>query len=358
MVDKLEEVRGTRKQKLEAVLLKLASFRDKSRKFGKVYGDKVPPGVVSSVGEKSTSSTKQTEKVTAQPGTFFQPAQDYPDCRVCTQLEKEGSSDKLFEKHLSTYPTGCPQFITMKMVQRKAMAIKIKICIWCLDPEVVYDVNHRDDCRVKKAKIKRFSCEVSGCNMHMWLCTLHKCQNNSQIKQHQEDLKKKGLDMALFNWCVRADKPEELLDEEGATKAVTKAVRRAAKDNTIQVTPVPAGRPMFLFFHCKGQHKGANCFFDKGCTEAVFREGIPGKELVGVKTKKGPFVIGGVGGLECKANDEWLVSFEKTDGHRQLIRGLTVNKVTDEFPEIKLGEAAADIKASSENAWVQNCKLP
>ena len=66
---------------------------------------------------------------------------------------------------------------------------------------------------------------------------------------------------------------------------------------------------MFLFFHCKGRKHGVNCFFDNGCTETDFREGIPGDELIGEKTTKGPFTIEGVGGLECKANDEWMVSF-------------------------------------------------
>ena len=43
----------------------------------------------------------------------------------------------------------------------------------------------------------------------------------------------------------------------------------------------------------------------------MFREGIPGNELMGQKTPKGPFVVGGVGDLERTANDVWLVSFEK-----------------------------------------------
>ena len=80
--------------------------------------------------------------------------------------------------------------------------------------------------------------------------------------------------------------------------------------------------------------------------------------MIGEKTTKGPFTIGGVGGLECKANDEWMVSFERTDGHRQLVRGLTVDKVTDNFPRIRLGDAAAELKAASSSDWVKNCQTP
>ena len=357
LVEKLEEVQGNRKQKLEAVLTKFSSFREKARRFGKVYGDKVPPGG-GSVGSVIKQPEKHSDKHSAQPGTFFRAAQDYPECRICKQLESDGTSEKLYEKHLSTYPTGCPRFISMKMVKRKDMAIKAKLCLWCLDPDVEYDTNHRDSCRVQSGKIKRFTCEVGNCKNHMWLCSFHKVKNNGQLKKHQEDLKQKGLDMVLTSWCVRADRPVLLLGDSDATEAVTKAVRKDAKDNTIQVNPVPEGRAMFLFFHSKGKKNGVNCFFDNGCTEAVFKEGIPGGELIGEKTTKGPFTIGGVGGLECKANDEWMVSFERTDGHRQLVRGLTLDKVTDNFPHIRLGDAAAELKAASSSDWVKNCQTP
>ena len=72
----------------------------------------------------------------------------------------------------------------------------------------------------------------------------------------------------------------------------------------MKVVPPPTGRPMFLFFHIKGKNKGANLFFDKGCSTACFREGIPGGELNGKIISKGPFQIKGVGGIEAKANDE------------------------------------------------------
>ena len=126
----------------------------------------------------------------------------------------------------------------------------------------------------------------------MWLCSFHKQANSTQLKKHQEDLKRKGLDMALANWCMRASRPTKLLEEDEATEAITKAVRKAARDNSVQVEPIPAGRPLFLFAQCKGKRNGVNCFFDKGCTEAVFREGIPGVELIGEKVTKGPFTIG------------------------------------------------------------------
>ena len=119
------------------------------------------------------------------------------------------------------------------------------------------------------------------------------------------------------------------------------------------------GQPMFLFFHIKGKKKGANIFFDKGCSTACFREGIPGKELNGKILAKGPFQIKGVGGMEAKANDEWLVSVETDNGGRQLIKGLTVDHVTADFPLIDVSIAAEEIKRDlPEDTLLQQCKVP
>ena len=126
----------------------------------------------------------------------------------------------------------------MIMFERRQAAIKSKLCIWCLDPEVEYTAKHKDDCRVQKEKIKRFSCEVSRCKTHMWLCSYHKQQNHTQLQVHQDTLKKKGLTMGLTTWCNYGGgsqtQPQQLLDEESATKILTKAVRKAAKDSSIQ----------------------------------------------------------------------------------------------------------------------------
>lgn len=161
-------------------------------------------------------------------GSIFKETRRNDDCRICGQLECEGVTSQLYDDHLSTYPTGCPKFIAMKMVKRKDIAIKAKFCLWCLDPEITYDASHRDTCRVKTGKIKKYTCEVSNCKNHMWLCSFHKQNNSAQLKRHQDDLKKKGLDMALTNWCARATRPVTLLDEDEATEAVTRAVRKAA----------------------------------------------------------------------------------------------------------------------------------
>ena len=127
----------------------------------------------------------------------------------------------------------------------------------------------------------------------------------------------------------------------------------------MKIVPPPMGQPMFLFFQVKGKKNGVNFFFDKGCSHACFQEGIPGAELSGEIISKGPFNIGGVGGIKTKANNEWLVSVETVDGGRQLIQGLTVDKVTADFPVIDVEIAVAEVKRDKPNdKFLQSCKVP
>ena len=74
---------------------------------------------------------------------------------------------------------------------------------------------------------------------------------------------------------------------------------------------------------------------------------------------KGPFQINGVGGLNTKALDEWLTCVKRADGKIQLVQGLTVPKVTSDFPMMDLSAAVAEIKTDDpSNLLLQSCRLP
>ena len=58
-------------------------------------------------------------------------------------------------------------------------------------------------------------------------------------------------------------------------------------------------------------------------------------------------------------NDEWLVSVSRADGKRQLTQGLSVERITSDFPHINLESAVREIKESDPgNTVLQNCKVP
>ena len=116
---------------------------------------------------------------------------------------------------------------------------------------------------------------------------------------------------------------------------------------------------MFMFHATQGRTKPINTFYDNGCSDAVFLEGIPGEQLRGQVVMKGPFTIGGIGGLQTVANDEWVVSVLRADGKKQLIQGLTVERITSDFPQINLETAVREVKEDDPNNTIlQNCTVP
>ena len=127
-----------------------------------------------------------------------------------------------------------------------------------------------------------------------------------------------------------------------------KVMKKRLKSNGFkgEVKPPPEGEPMFLFFGAQGRTKPVNILFDTGCSHAVFREGIPGKELRGMITHKGPFYMKGVGGIVTTANNQWLCALD-TPGGKQFVSGVTVETVTIEFPVIELDQAVKEMKADA-----------
>ena len=131
------------------------------------------------------------------------------------------------------------------------------------------------------------------------------------------------------------------------------------KDPGVETVSPPEGSPLFLFQPVEGLQDPVNVFYDKGCSEAVFRDGIPGVQLRGTLLNKGPFQMGGVGALTTVAEEEWLVQFSRTDGKKQLVRGVTLKQLTCDFPPIDTTEAVKEVKASDKtDNFLQSCKVP
>ena len=115
---------------------------------------------------------------------------------------------------------------------------------------------------------------------------------------------------------------------------------------------------MFMFLEAEGLHNPVNTFFDNGCCDAIFKSEIPEKELKGVLLNKGPFQMGGVGDIVTTAEDEWLLQFNRTDGKKQLVKGVTMKQITCDFPRADISEVTAEIKANKLNPDLENCSLP
>ena len=319
----------------------------------------------SKIGGAADSITKKSQpfndKGKYDASVFFKEPQTFNDCRICNTLSTEGITTNLFVNHLSNYATGCPNFIQMSVERRKTVSRKAKFCSRCFHPDTVWTKAHEKECTFSQGKRRnKYSCSNLSCKDHMWICVVHRSQNKRAMEKFKFDLAKKGLNLA-YGVQVHLH-PEEKSGHfgtqvkdpvAGAVKKLKRSLKNAA------VVDVPIGDPMFMFFGANGRTRPLNTFIDNGCSHAVFNKLIPGQELKGQLIQNGPFDIGGVGGAKVMAHGEWVCSMDRLDGRKQLVQGLTVDKVTSTFPLIDISEAVKEVQNNDpNNRLLQDCKLP
>ena len=252
--------------------------------------------------ESGTAPERKSSKtqVPNSASLTFPGPQRNDSCRVCLHIQTQNGHQNLtlFEKHLGNFPIHCPNFITMKMVDRRKVAIKAKFCVYCLHPDTEYSQDHVKTCKEAKRKTKSsFSCVSPGCFSHFWVCTHHSEDNKNKLRDVAKNVAKHGLKFAFLGTAalVTPSSPEVIAATESLEQQVNK-----------EMVPVPEGQPMFMFFGAKGKTRNLMVFFDSGCSRFIMRECIPGKELPASMVRPGPISIGGVGGISVFASGEYL----------------------------------------------------
>ena len=342
VLDKLVKIEGEDGTRLEAILDKIRQMRKHAQTMDDECG--ITVSAKKSIPQKSTADI------------FFKTPQIFENCRVCVHLSATGSNHQhLFEGHTSNYPTGCPKFVEATMDKRRSLIEKIKICPQCFHPDVIYNKEHLKDCSFSKSKKNAYSCAVPSCKTHSWICLIHKQDNSKKLDKFRADLRRKG--MVLGHTTV--ENIDGFQTNLQAFNTASRKLRRTEKKKGAEIVPVPDGEPLFLFHGAQGRNRPINVFYDNGCSHAVFKSGIPGTELKGQLVARGPFQIGGVGGLTTVAEEEWVVLLARTDNKKQLVQGLTVPQVTTDFPMIDLSSAVNALKSDDPtNQTLQRCRVP
>ena len=86
---------------------------------------------------------------------------------------------------------------------------------------------------------------------------------------------------------------------------------------------------------------------------------IPETKLISYKLQDGPIPMGVASGLTVYASAEWASLLPLADGGHQVVRGLTVPRVTQDMPEIDMIKIFNSIKKNSkEIKSIQNLKVP
>ena len=113
---------------------------------------------------------------------------------------------------------------------------------------------------------------------------------------------------------------------------------------------------MFMFQGVEGKTRSVNWFYDSGCSNLVMLNEIPASEYDSTLLQNGPFCIGGIGDAKVMANAEYVISVKREDGRKQHFQGVTMDKITSDFPIVNLETAVADVKKSDfENQLLQAC---
>ena len=346
VLNKLVKIQGEDEERFEAILAKLKEMRQHAQ----MMDDEC--GVTNASKKKSDGGVP----IKATADIYFKSPQRFDECRVCVHLSATNSSHQnLFENHLSNYATGCPKFIEATMELRRSLVDKIKLCRQCFHPDIIMAPGHLKDCPFSNPQKKNaYTCSSNGCKTHMWICLTHKQKNKELMEKFKNNLERKGLHLG----CTTLDTKQAFQQNSASFSSAVRKMKRTEKQKD-SIVPVPDGEPLFLFFGAKGKKRVINTFFDSGCSHAVFKKGIPGTELKGQLISKGPFHIGGVGGLTTTSDEEWVVFMNRTDGKKQLVQGLTVPQITCDFPALALKTAEEALKSDDpSNQALQKCKIP
>ena len=326
---------------------------------------KIRTDAQSMVDPKSFQHTEKDPKKSVKPEqngktsglVNFSKAKRHEECRVCGVLETDGKTGDLYEGHTSNFVTGCPQFQAMTVEERRDVCIRAKLCLKCTDPKIVHSQKHRFECKVSKKEKLWYTCsQHPACLMHFCLCGYHKQDNKSKMDEFS---RKKNLKPPLNTNVAGAVHDVKEADQQDQGVKGLKNMKRNLKKKGKELVEIPEGNSVFMLAPLKGVTRPVIGFFDSGCSDAVFRHGVPGTELHGVCTDPGPIPMAGVGGVIVYAKQEWIVRALRKDGRVQLIKGFTMDQCTAPMPMFTTEQAVKEIKSSDPtNLELQNCKVP
>ena len=156
---------------------------------------------------------------------------------------------------------------------------------------------------------------------------------------------------------LQSGEASKMMNDDQLVEYFTEDMRRSKKEQVLH--PIPPGEPVFIFSVFQGKKNAVTALIDSGANCWLAEDGIPQRELDSVKLDHGPIPIGVASGLVAYANAEWASLLPLEDGTSQIVRGLTLEKVTGKMPELNLVPVYEAIKAKCKDIpEVQNLKVP
>ena len=110
---------------------------------------------------------------------------------------------------------------------------------------------------------------------------------------------------------------------------------KASEENP-DVRGIPPGETVFIMCVLKGKTRPITAFIDSGCNCFVAKEDVVKNELNAFKARDGPIPMGVAGGKTVAASGEWAAVLPLLDGGHQVVKGLTMDKLTLDMPKVNL----------------------
>ena len=374
------KISGSAKEQMEAIYSFLVTFREETQ------------GLLKDLDDGGGDGDSKTKGNVASGGGggggfgLFGNSRAYRNekCRVCVCYEQEGDTADLYEDHYGKSVFGCPRFAAASTKERSRLVFKTRLCRFCLDPNYVH--KKKGDRHINcPAFSKPMIYNCKACRVHYLVCEEHVNQNAEKLEQSNKFWTSKGKMFSTVS--VLSSPPRQMSQQPNmrhppaapasggppppparvpvvpmpGVSAVPPATSSAAQgekfDDTLRsateklkqlakgskVIPVPEGEPLFLFSNVAGKTRPLNCFYDSGCSHIIWKTGVPVLELPAVMTQKGPLYIQAAGDVEVPVGDQFACLVDRTDGSKQVMVGVCLDKITTTFPLIKTGEAVKEI---------------
>ena len=123
-------------------------------------------------------------------------------------------------------------------------------------------------------------------------------------------------------------------------------LRKSPGGSQSNVREIPNGDVMFTMCVFQGKTRPVLAFMDSGCNVWVANEDVPAKELRAVKLKQGPICMGVASGITIQASAEWAALIPLADGGNQIVRGLTLMRVTGDMPKVNMKKLFNAVKST------------
>ena len=101
--------------------------------------------------------------------------------------------EELYIGPYGNFPTHCPQWASMNIVEKKRTSKLAEYCLQCFSPTVVVknktDSNKHSQkrCSVSRRKKHKHTCLNTSCLEHSWICSKHADENRPLIEAHYKE---------------------------------------------------------------------------------------------------------------------------------------------------------------------------